>query len=214
MSEAYRQWLNGKIGSECTAAMKKNGFDAHFVETVDQARELVLQLCDGYESFGCGGSSTTRRLGIVDHLVQVGKTVYDHLAEGFDLEAGTQCRRDQLRSDCFLCSANAIAMTGEIVNVDGVGNRTSAMAFGPLKVIVVAGVNKVVPDLASALARVQQTAAPMRAKSLGMNTPCAKTGICTDCHTPQRICRITTILHRQPMLTDISVVLVNESLGY
>lgn len=214
MHEDYGQWLTGKIGEKCTAALKKNGFDAHFVETADQARELVVTLISDYDSFGCGGSSTTRRLGIVDNLVRSGKTVHDHLADGFDLEESTRCRREQLRCDCFLCSANAVAMTGEIVCVDGVGNRTSAMAFGPLKVVIVAGVNKVTPDLSSALARVRQTAAPMRAKSLGMDTPCAATGICTDCHTPQRICRITTILHRKPMLTDVSVVLVNESLGY
>ena len=91
-------------------------------------------------------------------------------------------------------------MTGEIVNVDGVGNRTNAMSFGPGKVIIIAGINKLTPDLESALQRVRNIAGPMRAKSLGMQTPCAETGICSDCNSPQRICRITTILHRQPII--------------
>ena len=88
------------------------------------------------------------------------------------------------------------------------------MGFGPSKVIIVAGMNKVTDDLEGAIQRVRQVAGPMRAKSLNMQTPCAETGICSDCRSPQRICRITTILHRQPVLTPTSVVLINEALGF
>jgi hypothetical protein len=88
------------------------------------------------------------------------------------------------------------------------------MTFGCPNVIIAAGMNKVAMDLGSALGRIREIAAPMRAKSLNMKTPCAETGICTDCNSPQRICRITTILHRKPMMTDITVVLINSSLGY
>lgn len=214
MSDNQREWLNEKIGSICRDNLNKHGFDAHFFRTKDVAREFIVGLTAGYARFGFGGSDTTRSLGILDDLLKAGKTVYDHLAGGFDLDASTACRREQLHCDCFLCSANAVSMTGEIVNVDGVGNRTSAMAFGPEKVIVVAGINKITPDLESALGRVRQVAAPMRARSLGMDTPCAVTGICADCNSPQRICRVTTILHRKPMLTDVSVVLVSEPMGY
>ena len=83
-----------------------------------------------------------------------------------------------------------------------------------LVVIIVAGINKLTADLQTALQRVKEIAGPLRAKSLDMKTPCAKTGICTDCQSPQRICRITTILHRKPMLTDISVIIINEALGF
>ncbi len=129
-------------------------------------------------------------------------------------EENKKIRLAQGRSDCFICSANAISATGEIVNVDAVGNRTAAMTFGPKKVIIVAGMNKVRPDLASALERIKEVAAPMRAKSLNLETPCAKTGVCSDCNVPKRICEVTTILHRKPWMTDVSVVLINESLGY
>ena len=117
-------------------------------------------------------------------------------------------------SDCFLCSANAISVTGEVINVDGIGNRTNGMTFGPKKVFIVAGMNKVTADLESGLKRIREVAAPMRAKSLGMETPCAETGLCGDCNAPQRICRVTVILHRKPMLTDISVILIKEALGF
>ena len=94
------------------------------------------------------------------------------------------------------------------------GKTVFAMTFGPKKVVITAGMNKVTPDLESALGRVKEIAGPMRAKSLNMDTPCAETGVCNDCNSPQRICRVTTILHRRPMLTDISVVLINQSLGF
>jgi hypothetical protein len=150
----------------------------------------------------------------LEHLKAKGKTIYDHWQEGLSKKDDLDIRLQQGRCDCFFCSANAISSTGEVVNVDGIGNRTNAMTFGPKKVVIVAGMNKVTLDLESALRRVREIAAPMRAKSLGMETPCAETGICNDCNSPQRICRVTTILYRKPMLTDISVILVNKSLGF
>jgi len=214
MNENHRAWLWNKLGETCTANLKKHGFDAHLVENAEAARSLVLGLVSGYESFGFGGSDTTARLRLAEALSGAGKTVYDHNLPDLENDRRLKARQMQLRCDCFLCSANAVAATGEIVNVDGVGNRTSAMAFGPKKVIVVAGMNKVTADLDSALDRIRRVAAPMRARSLGVDTPCASTGLCNDCSSPMRICNITTILHRRPLMTDVSVVLVNEELGY
>jgi len=171
-------------------------------------------MVSGYETFGFGGSDTTRKLGVLEELRGMGKTIYDHWQSGLSKEDDLDIRLQQGRCDCFFCSANAVSATGEIINVDGVGNRTNAMTFGPEKVVIVAGMNKVTPDVESALKRVREVAGPMRAKSLGMETPCAETGVCNDCNAPQRICRVTAILHRKPMLTDISVVLVNQSLGF
>lgn len=210
----YRSWLGEQRAKACVENLKKHRFDAHFAETVEEARALLLKMVDGYQRFGFGGSDTTRSLGLLDILRKNGKVVIDHLEEGLSFEDQLQRRKEQVTVDCFICSANAIALTGEIVNVDGIGNRTNAMSFGPSKVIIVAGVNKVAGDLHQALKRVHETAAPMRAKSLNMATPCARTGICTDCNADSRICNITTILHRKPMLTDISVILVNQELGY
>jgi L-lactate utilization protein LutB len=214
METPYRQWLWEKTGAKCVENLQKHGFDAYLAENRQAAAERVLGLLSGFQSVGFGGSDTVRALGLVETLKEMGKTVYDHWEPGLTGEKIAEIRLNQGRCDGFLCSANAVAATGEIVNVDGVGNRVSATAFGPKKVIIVAGMNKVRPTLDSALARVREIAAPMRARSLGMQTPCAETGFCADCNAPQRICRVTTILHRRPMATDVAVVLVNETLGY
>jgi len=214
MSTDCQRWLWEQLGQKCVTNLKKNGFDASLADTTDQARDIVMALTADCESFGFGGSATVRGLGLVEVFRQMGKTVHDHWQAGLTKEQDLAIRLAQGRCDCFLCSANAVALTGEIVNVDGIGNRTAAMSFGPAKVIIVAGMNKVTADLASALARIREVAAPLRAKSLNMATPCAETGICTDCHAPQRICRITTILHRRPSLTEVAVVLVNTPLGF
>ena len=210
----HRMWLWEKMGEECVKNLNRHGLDAHLVPTIEAARELVLELCAPYKSFGWAGSDTTRSLGVLEELKKRGAEIHDHWQQGLSQEQDLEIRLAQGRSECFLCSANAISAEGEIVNVDGIGNRTAAMQFGPRHVIVVAGMNKVVPDLASALRRVKEVAGPMRARSLNMETPCAKTGRCEDCNSPQRICRVTTIIHRKPMLTRVSVVLIPVALGF
>ncbi len=199
---------------ECINNLSKNGFDTHFVEDVYEAKSLLFEMSKPYLTFGIGGSDTVRSIGIVQQLKDAGKIVYDHWIEGLTKEQDLELRLMQGRCDCFLCSANAITVSGELVNVDGIGNRVSAMCFGPKKVIVVAGINKIVPDISSAIKRIKEIAAPLRAKSLGLSTPCVKTGKCTECDSPQRICRITTIIHKKPVLTDLSVIIVNKQLGY
>lgn len=212
--EAYQKWLWEKLGERCMARLKDHGFDPHVVGSVAEARDLVLGLAGPYGTVALPGSDTTRALGLATALAERGKTVYDHWKQGLSREEDLQIRLQQGRADCAILSANAISATGEIVNVDGMGNRVNAMTFGCKKVIVVAGMNKVAPDLEGAIRRVREVAGPMRAKSLNMKTPCAETGVCSDCNAPQRICRVTTILHRRPMLTDVSVVLVTEALGF
>lgn len=214
MSQNEQSWLWEQNGRRCATNLSKNGFDAHWVTDSESALKLIRPMFEEFSSFGFGGSATVRQLGIVEELTAKGKTVWDHWQPGLSAEQDMAIRREQLRCDCFFCSANAVSQTGEIVNVDGLGNRTSAMGFGPRKVVIIAGMNKVAPDLPAALERIRRIAAPMRAKSLGMAVPCAETGMCSDCRAPQRICRITTILHRQPMATPTTVVLINESLGY
>ncbi|MBU2515737.1 lactate utilization protein [bacterium] len=214
MDKDYQSWLWQKTGEKTVKNLEKHGINACLVETVEEAAQYVTEMISGYLSFGFAGSDTTRELGLPQKLKELGKTVYDHWEPGLSSEESLEIRKKQSQAECFLCSANAIAMTGEIINVDGVGNRTNGMSFGPKKVVIIAGMNKVTKDLDSALKRVHEIAAPMRSKSLDMDTPCAKTGICADCNSPQRICRITTIIHRQPMLTDMSVVLIKQALGF
>ncbi len=209
----YRVWLNEQIGHRTIVNLKKNAFQAHFAANTNEASDLILDMVKDYNSFGFGGSSTTRKLDLPDILEKEGKTIYDHWnppADATDMEM----RLKQGRAECFICSANAISETGEIINVDGVGNRTNAMTFGCPNVIIIAGINKVTRDLESGIRRIKEIAAPMRAKSLNMDTPCTRNGLCADCNASQRICRITTILHKKPMMTDITVIIINKEIGF
>ncbi len=195
-------------------SLKKHGFAAEFFKSKDDAANFIMTQAEDCRTVGIGGTHTVRALGVLPMLQKAGKTIFDH----WQLKIGTpeelQCRRDQMTADLFLASVNALTSTGEIVNRDGCGNRTNSMTFGPGKVVLVAGRNKIVPDLDAALARIENVAAPTRAISLNRKTPCAKTGYCMDCDSPERICRVTSIIHRQPMFTKITVVIVDEELGY
>jgi hypothetical protein len=122
--------------------------------------------------------------------------------------------RRQLTCDLFLTGTNALTLSGCLVNIDATGNRVGSMLFGPKKVIVVAGRNKLVDgDIADALKRIKEWSSPPNARRLNFNTPCAKTGFCCDCNSPERICRITTIIDRKPRQTDLRVLVVNEEMG-
>ena len=119
-----------------------------------------------------------------------------------------------MTSDLFLSSANAITLNGEMVNIDGIGNRVNSTNFGPGKVILVVGYNKIVDDVQEAIQRIKNVAAPMNARRLNIDVPCAKVGKCVDCHSPNRICRVIVIHERKPSLTDILIILVGEELGF
>jgi len=153
-----------------------------------------------------------RATGAVEELKKLKYEVLDHWTEK-DPGKILGIRKAQMTADLFLSGSNAVTMTGELVNREGVGNRTNAMTFGPKKVIVVVGTNKIVPDVAAGIDRIKKIAAPKRARELNMKTPCAEEGVCSDCNSPQRICRITIIHERKPMLTDVTVVIVGEELG-
>jgi hypothetical protein len=173
-----------------------------------------MEIAADCKSVGIAGTHTVRALGVVPMFQDAGKTLYDHWQHRIGTPEELQCRRDQMTADMFLASVNALTMTGEIVNRDGCGNRTNSMTFGPGKVVIVAGRNKIVPDLDSAIARIEEVAAPIRAISLKRKTPCVSTGYCMDCDSPERICRVTSIIHRQPIFTKITVLILDEELGY
>ncbi|MDQ7784639.1 MAG: lactate utilization protein [Desulfomonilaceae bacterium] len=206
---------HGKIRLDTTLeSLEKHGFGAQYFSTKQAAADFIMTVAADCRSVGIAGTHTVRALGVVPKLEQAGKTLYDHWKMTVGTPEELECRKNQMRADLFLTSANAVTMTGEIVNRDGCGNRTNSMTFGPNKVLVVVGRNKVVGDLDAAIGRIEETAAPIRAMSLNRKTPCTKTGYCMDCDSPERICRVTSILHRKPMFTDITVVIIDEDLGY
>ncbi len=202
------------IVEETLKALRQHGFGAEYFSTRDDVVNFLMNMAEDCKTVGIAGTHTVRALGIIPMLQKAGKTVYDQWSLTVGTPEELQCRKNQMLADLFLSSANAITTTGEIVNKDGAGNRINAMTFGPKQVCLVVGVNKIVPDIDSALGRIETTAGPIRAMSLKRKTPCVETGVCMDCDSPERICRITSIIHRKPMFTPLTVVILGEELGY
>jgi L-lactate utilization protein LutB len=213
MDENLR-WHHRQLLERAASALEKNGMPATVCENREEAVNWLLDCAGFAETVGFGGSMTLAELGLVRLLEETGKTTLVHGRPGLTPEQRRETMQRQLDCDLFFTSTNALTVQGQLVNIDATGNRVGAMAFGPRKVVVVAGVNKVAGDLDAALRRVKEVACPPNARRLGFKTPCAATGSCNDCDSPDRICRITTIVDRRPRATDLSVCLVNEDLGY
>ncbi len=163
---------------------------------------------------GFGGSTSVRGIGTQAAVTAAGARVLDHGEPGLDADRKMEIMRAQLTCDLFISGTNALTLDGELVNVDGNGNRVGALSFGPRKVVVVVGTNKIVRDLDEAFSRLETTAGPMNNKRLDRPNPCTKTGQCVDCSGTTRICRIYQILRRKPGLSDFTVIVVGEPLGF
>lgn len=204
-----------KVRTEKTIRnLKEHGFNAVFVQTAKEAKDTILDMISTDMSVGVGGSVTVRSIGVIEELKARGNVVFDHWQDGLTPEESLEIRRAQLTSDIFLSSTNAITLSGVLVNIDGCGNRVASMMFGPKKVIVVAGVNKIAENIEDGIKRVRNVAAPLNSIRLNKKNSCNYTGTCGDCKTTDRICKITTIIERKPDFTDFDVVLVGEDLGY
>jgi hypothetical protein len=194
-------------------ALTKRGFDARFVDSAEAGVREVLSIIPPDAAVGCGGSVTVRQMGLPDRLRERGNRVVAH-EQGMDPMDALAIRKEAVTCPCFLASANAVTLEGEIMNVDGIGNRVAGTIFGPSTVVIVAGANKIVEDLAAARTRIREYAAPANARRLGIAVPCVEAGHCLDCASEANICRVSVIMHRPPGLTDVKVILVPEELGF
>ncbi len=208
------RWQQRQRMEKTATALEKNGFSTALFDRIDEAVTFLVENADRAESVGFGGSMTLAQLDLPSRLALRGKKTLVHGLPELTAEQRREIMQQQLNCDLFLTSTNALTLKGQLVNIDATGNRVGSMFFGPKRVIIVAGINKITEDLDSALARIKNVVAPPNARRLGFATPCAKTGFCSDCDSPQRICRITTILDRRPRATEMLVCLINESLGY
>jgi hypothetical protein len=196
--------------------LKKRGMDGILCETSAQAVEEICRMIPAGALVGLGGSETVIESGLIDALRRMEIRLLDRYKEGVSKDEVNDMRRQGLLADVFICSSNAITADGRLVNVDGTGNRVAAMIFGPKKVIVIVGMNKVAADLDGAIARVKGVAAPANSLRVGADTPCSHTGFCQDphCHPPHRICCQLVVTEANMTPGRIVVVLVNEALGY
>lgn len=195
-------------------ALERNKMTPFYVESSSELLELIKELIKDDKLITAGGSMTLKESGVTDMLLSEYQGVYlDRSAANGPDEVG-EIMRKAFVSDTFFTSTNALTEDGELYNVDGNGNRVSAMIFGPKQVIVVAGVNKIVADMDEAVRRVETVAAPKNTVRLDCGTPCAKTGECAHCHSDRRICCSYVRLAQQRVPGRIKVIIVNESLGY
>ena len=195
--------------------LKKNEMEAVYFQTAAEAKEEILRRIPSRAKVGLGGSVTLREIGIIEALEKRGDEVYDHWKEGLSKEGRQEVGKKQQRAEFFLTSTNALTLDGKLINVDASGNRVTSMIFGPERVIVITGINKIVKNLKEGLARIKKVAAPRNCQRRKDPTPCAQDLICHNCNTPARICRVTTIIERRPWgIREFTVILVGEELGY
>ena len=197
------------------SALKNHGFIAEFFENREELCNRVTNIVASGDSVAIPGTVTVRELELNTLLKDKGCKVIDR----WNSEAKTSEEKKKeimqtLDANYFLTSANAVIATGEIFNIDGVGNRVAGMAWSNGDIVYIVGVNKIVATLQDAFERLKNTACPKNATRLKMQTPCALTGKCADCNSPQRFCRVSQLIHRAPMDRKAYVFIVNENLGY
>lgn len=194
------------------AALKAHHFDAHYCETKEEAVALAKAIIPKKSSVTWGGSMTIRDMGLCAALKADDYLVYDR--DEIPVEDRPAFVQQHYFSDWFLMSSNAITEKGELWNMDGTGNRLAALTFGPKHVLVIAGVNKLVADQEEAIRRVRTVAAPRNAQRFPIQTPCKMTGNCADCLSADSICCTMVYTRLSRPAGRVTVILVNDTLGY
>lgn len=191
---------------------KNNGYTVSYFETAEKASEYLNEKIDGV-TVSSGGSMTVNEMGLIDSLSKH-NTYISHWnpPEGMTAE---QVLQQAMHTDVYLLSANGASETGELINIDGTGNRISSSLYGHQKVYYILGINKFEPDLESAIKRARNIASPPNAKRLGKNTPCAVKGDkCYNCNSPDRICKAMSIHFKKVNSCETEIVIVGEKLGF
>jgi NADPH:quinone reductase-like Zn-dependent oxidoreductase len=211
--DAPRAKAQEALGLSVVKELKAKGYEALYVPSKERALEEVLKLIPENVKVGVPGTVTIRDIGAMEKLAERGCAISHHWNPALSPEERTQVLLDEYNADYFLTSANAVTRDGKIVNIDGNGNRVSAMAWGRSTLIFVIGINKVTANLDDAIARTKAAASPNTMRLNG-NTPCVQTGYCVDCNSPERSCRALLILERPTFGRKSHVILVGEDLGF
>ena len=191
------------------SALNKGGISTKYFETKEQARDDLATRITG-KKVVFGGSVTLKEMGLHESLAEANEVFWHWLAMDAERKAPTNA------AEVYICSANGIAETGEIVNIDGHGNRIAGSFYTPQTSIFVVGINKIQPDLTAAIDYARNVASPKNAQRLNTKTPCAaKADKCYDCDSPDRICRVLSVIYRKPLaVQNMEVIVVGEPLGY
>jgi len=209
----FHHWYGEMQAQRTVQALKKNNFDARYFPKATDALEALWKSIPQGATVGVGGSMTLDQIGFYDAVQKRPVKLLNPFAKGLSPEEGGKVRRAIFSADVFVCSSNAVTEDGKLYNIDATGNRVAAMIFGPKRVVLLCGVNKIVKDVHEAHKKVKEWAAPMNVKKLGRKAPCGQTGQCADCASPERICNAYVTLVKKPRQTDFSVFLIGEELG-
>jgi len=198
--------------------LRANNFVVQFAKNREIAEEIILNMISKDTVVGIGDSATIRQIGILKELKKRGTKILNPFSRKLTTDSNKLGTRNKISRKIFTCDilvtgTNAVTTDGKLVNIDAVGNRVAAMIFGPKKVIIAAGRNKIVKDTEEALHRIKTAIAPYHAKTKNFATLCAKTGKCSNCSSKHRICNVTTIMEKKPWRTDITIILIDEDLG-
>jgi hypothetical protein len=211
MENQYRSWFGEKRGRLAAEAFQSKGWTSYYVENHDEAKKLLFEaLLPKGVSVGLGGSETLGAMDILPVLRNGEYKLYDR----YNCTDHFEVCRQSLLADYFLTGANALTISGEMVNIDCSGSRVAAMAYGPKNIIVAAGVNKICANLEEA-ARRAMSVAPMNCKRNNHKTPCTETGVCADCNSPSRMCnQLLLTLNAQKFKGKYTIIIINEELGF
>ncbi|MCD2491119.1 lactate utilization protein [Lacrimispora sp. NSJ-141] len=213
MSKTPKELFQEKRGITVVKNLESRHFEAYYCTTREEALQKVLELIPEESSVSWGGSMTIRDMGLTDALNRGNYRTIDR-DKAANEEEKKKAYRDAMSAEYYLTSANGISEDGQLVNVDGTGNRVAAVVYGPEYVIVVAGMNKVAKTADDALVRARTIAAPTNQQRFQRKTPCTVTGVCGDCISPDCICNQVLITRNCSPAGRIKVVLVGEELGY
>ena len=197
-------------------ALQKNGFLAEQFATMDEATAAMLSLIGKKESIGIGGSMTIQKGGVLDALLNRTQTLFTTMVKAErTAEEISDIRQKALQADWFLSSSNAITEQGELLNIDGHGNRVAGLIYGPKKVLVMVGKNKLTKNFSAAMKRIKTEACGKNARRLSRNTPCAQDDRCHDCDTPDRMCN-TVVWTQRPNSwhTEFHIYITEEDWGF
>lgn len=207
-----KQLYYDKRGQVLVKNLQKRHFEAYYCPDKASALEKALELIPEGASVGWGGAMTCSQIGLLDALRSGDYRCIDR-ERTVDPEAKIQAERDSFYADVFLTGANALSLDGQMVNIDGQGNRVAAIVYGPKTVLVVAGMNKVVDTLDEAVRRARTVAAPMNQQRFQRDTPCTVTGTCADCKNEACICNQILITRHCRPVGRIKFIIVGEELG-
>ncbi|AYE34284.1 lactate utilization protein [Clostridium septicum] len=208
------KWVNEQRILRTIEALKSNNMNGYLVSNKAELLAKIEELVKEGSTVSCGGSVSLAESGVLDYLRSGKYNFLDRGKEGLTQEEIGKIYRGAFSADAYFTSSNAITEAGELYNVDGNGNRVAAMIFGPERVIVIVGVNKLVKDVDEAINRVKYVAAPANGVRLNRQTPCAKVGYCMDCKSKTRMCRQYTLIKSQSNPDRMHVIFINEELGY